>query len=130
MKKMSNNFLTAVPPGSSRPKKGQSLVEVLVALCVLGLVIPSSLEALGTVFSAEIRIHQWARKASYAEWWFDRLEVPVSQSVIDAAPRTNDSGAVRFDWETEFCEYGALRVTLHVSNGTGFDVPFTLSRIY
>jgi hypothetical protein len=98
----------------------------------LGLIIPPSLDALGAVFAAEMRIHERERKVSRAEWWFSRLEFPVSQAQIDAAPRTDESGATRFDWETETLphQYNALRVTLHVSNGTGSDVPFTLTRIY
>jgi Tfp pilus assembly protein PilV len=115
---------------SPRKRSGQSLVEVLVALCVLGLIIPSSLEAFGVAFAVELQLRERERKMAYAEWWFNRLEFPATRAQIDAAPRVDESGAIHFDWEVESREYDALQVILHVSNGTGIDVPFTMSRVY
>ena len=115
---------------SARKRVGQTLAEVLVALGVLETVILTSIPAFGTVFAAELRIQERSRKASYAEWWFNRLELPVSQAKIDEAPRTNETGKIRFDWSAIPGDYGTLRVILRVSSGSGSDVPFTLSRVY
>jgi hypothetical protein len=125
---MKNKWLPVA--GTSRKGSGQTLTEILIALCVLGVIVPPSIEALGIAFATELRIHERARKAFYAEWWFNRLELPVSQSMIDAAPPMDESGTMYFSWETEVCEYDAIRITLHVSNGTESDVPFTVSRVY
>ncbi|MDR1379769.1 MAG: hypothetical protein LBJ36_12070 [Synergistaceae bacterium] len=117
-------------PTNPRKRSGQSLIEVLVAFCVLALIIPSSIDAISLVFAAELRVCERERKISCAEWWFNRLESPVSQTQIDTAPRANESGTMRFGWEVEFCEYNAFRITLRVSNGTGLDTPFIMTRVY
>ena len=115
---------------SAHKRVGQTLVEVLVALGVLEVVVLTSIQAFGTVFATELQIQERARKASYAEWWFNRLESPVSQAKIDKAPRTDEHGKMRFEWSTVPGGHNTLHVTLRVSNGSDSDVPFTLSRVY
>jgi hypothetical protein len=105
-------------------------VETLIALGILGVVVPASLNAFGVIFLAEIRLRELTRKASGAEWWFSRLDLPVSQAGVDAMPREEERGKMRFSWETEKADHGALRVTLRVSNGAPGDVPFVMTRVY
>jgi hypothetical protein len=111
-------------------RRSFSLVEVLFALGILGAVIPAALSAFGAVLMSEIRVCGLPRKAFGAEWWFNRLELPVSSVVLDAMPRADESGKMRFSWETEEEAHGALRVTLRVSNGALGDAPFVTSRVY
>ena len=108
---------------------GNTLVEVLIALCVLGMVVPASLGALGYVLAADLKIHENAYMVSSAEWWFGRLTFPVHEAGIDAAPRMDSHGKARFDWETEILHNGAIRVTLRVM-GRLSGSPFTVSRIF
>ncbi|MDR1623285.1 MAG: hypothetical protein LBS00_13040 [Synergistaceae bacterium] len=115
---------------SIKKRAGQTLVEILVALSVLEVVVLTSIEAFGTVFAAELQIQERAHKASYAEWWFNRLELPVSRADIDAAPRTDEYGKMRFEWDAVPGNYDTFYVTLRVSNGSGTDTPFTISRVY
>jgi type II secretory pathway component PulJ len=115
---------------SIQKSTGQTLVEILVALSVLEIVVLTAIEAFGMVFAAELKIQERARKAFYAEWWFNKLESPVSQAEVDAAPRTDEYGRMRFEWDTASGDYGTFRVTLRVLNGSGADVPFTMSRVY
>ncbi|MDR1377054.1 MAG: prepilin-type N-terminal cleavage/methylation domain-containing protein [Synergistaceae bacterium] len=111
-------------------RRGQTLVEVLVALGILGTVVLGSLETFGMAFTMELRIQEQARKASYAEWWFNRLEFPLTQAKVDKAPRTDEYGGTRFEWSTVPGDYNTLRVILRVSNGSKSDTPFVTSRVY
>ena len=79
---------------------------------------------------AEIRIHEASRKAFGAEWWFNRLELPVSASALDSMPRADERGKMRFRWETEDGAHGSVRVTLSVTDGALGDVPFVISRVF
>jgi hypothetical protein len=115
---------------SLKKRRSYSLVEVLFALGILGVAIPAALDAFGAVLMSEIRIRELSRKAFGAEWWFNSLELPVSPTVLDAMPRADESGKMRFSWEIEEEAYGAFRVTLRVSNGALGDVPFVMSRVY
>jgi hypothetical protein len=115
---------------AARKRGAQTLVEVLVALGVLEAVVLTSIDAFGTAFVAELRIQERARKAFYAEWWFNRLELPVSQAKIDEAPRTDEGGKIRFEWSTIPGAHDTLRVILRVSDGSGSDAPFILGRVY
>ena len=108
---------------------GSTLIEVLIALCVLGIVVPASLGALGNVLAADIKVRENAYMVSSAEWWFSRLTFPVHDADIDAAPRVDNRGKARFDWETENLQNGAIRVTLRV-RGSLSASPFTVSRIF
>ena len=108
---------------------GSTLVEVLMALLVLGIVIPTSLGALGNVLTAELKIMDNACMISSAEWWFSRLTFPVSTGDIDTAPRTDRHGKVRFEWDTEGLDNGAVRVTLRVYGHLPAP-PLTISRIF
>ena len=108
---------------------GLTIIEVLMALIVLGIVVPASLGALGGVLTADLKVLESAYLISSAEWWFGRLTFPVSRDDVDAAPRADEHGKVRFDWETEGLHNGAIRVTLRVY-GRLSRAPFTVSRIF
>ena len=108
---------------------GSTLVEVLMALCVLGIVVPTSLGALGSVLMADMKVHESVYMVSSAEWWFSRLEFPVHRADIDAAPRIDEHSKIRFDWETEDLHNGAIRVTLRVHGRLSGSV-LTVSRVY
>ena len=112
-----------------RKISGNSIVEVLMALCVLGIVVPTSLSAFGNTFVAGLKIHENACLISSAEWWFASLQPPVGKADIDAAPRADERGRARFEWETEDLDNGAVRVTLRVI-GSAFGSPLIVSRIY
>jgi type II secretory pathway component PulJ len=112
-----------------KKRRGYSLVEVLLALCILGAAVPAALNAFGVAFMSEIRLRALSSKAFGAEWWFNRLDLPVSLAALDGMPRTDESGRMRFSWETENESSGALRVTLSVSDGARGDVPLVMSRV-
>ena len=95
-------------PGRVRKRRGDTLVEILIALDILAVVVPVSFGALSTVFTSELRLHQRAEKALCAEWWFNRLETPLSASGLSAAPQMDGRGKMRFSWEASPLEYGAL----------------------
>jgi hypothetical protein len=82
------------------------------------------------VVTSEIRLHETSRKAFGAEWWFNRLEFPVSKSALDAMPRADGHGKTLFRWEAEHGAYGAVHVTLSVSNGASDNAPFVTSRVF
>jgi len=113
---------------------GQTLIEVLIALCALGIIVPTSFGAFGNILTASLRVNERAYMISAAEWWFNRLTFPVHKSDIDAAPRVDRHGKARFDWDTEFLHTGTLynspiQVTLRVY-GRLPAPPFTVSRIF
>ena len=108
---------------------GNTLVEVLIALCVLGIVVPASLGALGGVLAADIKVREKVYMVSSAEWWFSRLKPPVHEPDIDTAPRVDNYGKTRFDWGTENLHNGAVRVTLRVT-GRSSGSSLTVSRIF
>jgi hypothetical protein len=102
----------------------------MLSIGILGAVLPGALSAFGSVFMSEMRIHEASRKVFGAEWWFNRLELPVSVSALNAMPRADGHGKTLFRWETEGGAYGAVRVTLSVSNGALDDAPFVTSRVF
>ena len=111
-----------------RKISGYTLVEVLMALFVLGIVIPTSLGALGNTFMAELKVHESAYLISSAEWWFSRFTFAVSEADINAAPKVDMHGVTRFDWETENLDDGAIMVTLRVY-GRLPGPPLTIKRV-
>jgi hypothetical protein len=110
--------------------RGSSLMELLIALSVLGAMIPALLGAFETVFLSGLQSNEYTNRISGAEWWFNRLETPARQADVDAMPRTDGSGKLRFRWETKMSEHGALHVTLSVSGGSETDAPFVTTRVY
>ena len=108
---------------------GNTLIEILMALCVLGIVVPTSLGSLGNVLAAELKFHVNSYAISSAEWWFSRLTLPVSRAEIDAAPRMDRHGKVRFDWDSKDLNNGAISVTLRVYANYAAPI-FTVSRIF
>ena len=124
-------FKNRVPkPQRARKRRGDALIEILIALGILAVIVPVSLEAFSTVYTSELRLYERAEKASCAAWWFNRLELPLSPSGLDEAPRVDESGRMRFIWEMSPSEHGASRVTLFVTNGAPGDVPFKETRVY
>jgi len=108
---------------------GNSIVEVLIALCVLGIVVPASFSAFGNTFLAGLKVRENAYMISSAEWWFSRLPSPVDKTDIDAAPKVDERGRARFEWETEDLDNGAISVTLRVI-ASALGSPFTIRRIH
>ncbi|MDR1650053.1 MAG: hypothetical protein LBR71_07305 [Synergistaceae bacterium] len=115
---------------SLKKRRGYGLVEVLFALGIAGVVIPAALDAFGAVLMSEARIREVSCKTFGAQWWFNRLEFPVSPVVLNAMPSVDERGKMRFSWEMEEDSHGAFRVTLKVSNGASGDAPFVTSRAY
>ena len=112
-----------------KKSSGITLVEVLTALCVLGIIVPASLGALGSVLTANLKVRENAYMISAAEWWFGRLTFPVSKADIDAAPRIDEHEKASFDWDTENLDNGAILVKLRVY-GLFSAPPFSVSRIF
>ena len=110
-----------------RKRRGQTLVEALTALTLLGMIVPVSLAAFETAFVAEFWIQERTDKAAHAEWWFNKLEIPVALETIGDAPRTDQHGKFRFDWDVESGDYGTIQITLRVLGG---ESPYTETRIY
>ncbi len=113
--------------------KAFSLVEIVVALCVAGCILPVLLEAFGTILLANLRSDVVSDRAFAAEWWFNRLKFPVSRAAIAVMPETVDGpvgGKLRFAWNVEGGEYEGLWITLYVTDGRRADVPFTMRRAY
>ncbi|MDR3264843.1 MAG: hypothetical protein LBT15_02415 [Synergistaceae bacterium] len=110
--------------------RGDSLVEILISLCALGVALPAILGSFGMTFSAGLRIGETVDKAWGAEWWFNRVELPALSSAMDDMPRKDASGKLRFRWETRGGEHEPLRVTLFVSNGSDTDVPLVVNRVF
>ena len=107
---------------------GDTLVEILTALGVLGVIIPTSIDAFGAVFMAEIFIHERVAEAAGAEWWFNQLEFPVSPADVDAAPQTD--GKMRFRGKKTPGAHGTLEIILYVSNGTLSGAPYKAYKAY
>ncbi|MDR1731175.1 MAG: hypothetical protein LBR61_03690 [Synergistaceae bacterium] len=109
---------------------GGSLVEVLTSLCILGFALPVCLEALGMLFLLGLRINGYADRAFGVDWWFNRLERPVTLSSLEAMPRRGPSGKLHFQWEARVGDNGAVAVTLYVSDGLKWAGPLVESRVY
>jgi hypothetical protein len=114
----------------AKNRRAYSLLEVLLALGILGAILPAAFSAFGAAFMSEMRIRETSRKAFGAEWWFNRLEIPVSAVALNAMPRADERGKMRFRWKTESDARGALRITLSVTNGAPGDAPFVMSRVF
>lgn len=111
-------------------RKAFSLVETIVALCVAGCILPALLGAFGTVLLSNFRNDVMTDRVFGAEWWFNRLSRPVSRAAVAAMPKTDVGGKLRFVWNVEDGEHGALWITLYVSDGCRTDVPFVMCRAY
>lgn len=111
-------------------RRAFSLTEALITLCVAGCVLPVTLDAFGTVILAIHHIGTNADRAFGAEWWFNRLKLPVSHAGISVMPETDSTGKLRFEWKAEEEKYGSIRITLYVRVGSLSGVPFVLSRVY
>jgi len=114
---------------TTRKSRGNTLVEVVISLFVLAIIMPASLGALGSVLMVGLKTHENAYMISSAEWWFTRLTFPVCVTDVNASPRVDRHGKVRFDWNTEALVNGAVRVTLRVY-GNLAERPLTVVRIF
>lgn len=111
-------------------RSGFTLIEAIVTLCVLGVLLPGGLQAFGNIFLFGLRINDTADKAFCAEWWFNRLEPPVSRQTLAAMPQRDAAGKMRFRWEAEEGNDGTFHIILYVTNASNNDVPFVIHRVY
>ena len=110
-------------------RKGFSLIEALVAMCVAGCVLPVVLDAFGSIFLALYRTGTNADRAFGAEWWF-RLKLPASRTGLSAMPKADSTGKMHFSWEIEEGEYGSVQITLYVADASPSGTSFVLRRVY
>ena len=106
-------------------RRGESLVEVLAALLILGLVLPTIFQALWSGQMGALRLQRRDTCLSAAQWWFNRL--PRSGEPADM-PRTTPDGDIRFSWESRRGRTGLNEVALTVSPPRG--EPITLTGVF
>lgn len=95
-------------------RRGESLVEIIVALSVLALILPSIFEGLsGQITAVEALRGQDACRWG-AQWWIARIPRPVTEAGLAAMPRSTPDGSASFEWEVGQGEHGAVRVVLTV----------------
>ena len=95
-------------------RRGDTLVEVLVALIVLAIVLPSLFSALGTGLLGVSGLRAAGERLYGAEWWFNRLERPVRPDALSAMPRGLPGGGLAFSWTSRKGPHGELWETLTV----------------
>ena len=110
-------------------RRAESLVEVLLALLILALLLPSLWGSLGTGMSLDLSAQRAQDRLYGAEWWFNRLESPASLSALAAMPTATPDGALRFRWTAALGPRAALFVSLDVSENVR-DAPTTFFRIF
>jgi prepilin-type N-terminal cleavage/methylation domain-containing protein len=106
------------PPGSSGGESGFTLVEMLIAVFIMGLIATAVLGALGTVVRASRSSNELARVEAVMSAAADRLEVtpyiPCATTSSYAPPVKSASGTVEWGPST----VSVLSVTYW--NGTAF----------
>lgn len=104
--------------GAMRSRRGETLMELLMALLILGLVLAAVLQTLSSGLKTVDQLwHRDARQYG-AQWWFTRLPRPVSTSSLAAMPASGPGG-LNFIWEARTGTFGELQITLTVRDGDG-----------
>ena len=112
-----------------RTRAGESLTEILTALFILGLVLVPIFQAQSSGIMGVDGLRRLDACQYGVQWWLAHLPTPVTPASLEAMPETTPDGDVRFSWETQPGENGALVVTL-TARDRGSDAPFVLSRIF
>ena len=110
-----------------RTRRGEALVEILVASLVLALILPAVFQSLSGALRAQEGLRRLDVCRYGAQWWFSRVPRPASVERLRAMPTETPDGTVRFRWEAKEGEHGGLRVTLTVSGGGG---DFVQTRVF
>ncbi|MBR1672579.1 MAG: hypothetical protein IJ702_06605 [Fretibacterium sp.] len=106
-------------------RRGESLMEALMALVILGLILPLAFQSLWSGQEGLERLRRRDTCLYAAQWWFNRL--PRNGSLSDM-PRTTPGGDVLFTWESRSGNAGRREVILTVSPLRG--EPLTLARVF
>ena len=110
-------------------RKGDALIEVLVALIVLVLILPSLFSTVGLGVLGVVRLKAADDRLYGAEWWFNRLKRPVSVASLSAMPRALPEGTVSFSWISRKGANGEVWVTLEARSGLS-DTALVLTRAF
>ena len=106
-------------------RRGETLVELLMTLVILGLVLPSVFQGLWSGQTGVLRLRQRDDCLYAAQWWFNRLPKTGSLAWM---PRKLPGGEPHFTWEVRQGSAGVREVVLTVSPARGD--PFTLTRAW
>ncbi len=99
---------------TKKSRKAETLIETLTALVIAGLILPAVLDSVLMAVKAQMHIYRMENYIYASNWWFNRLEYPVTEAALEAMPVNLPCGKFRFDWVSERGIYGDLRVTLTV----------------
>lgn len=110
-------------------RRGDTLMEVLVALFILALFLPSLFSALGGCLLGAIRIEGADARRYGTDWWFNRLGSTVNVASLASMPRDLPGGGVSFVWSSRVGSHGEVWVTLEVRSGT-LDSPLVTVRAF
>lgn len=114
---------------AGRVRRGETLVEVLMASFILALILPSVFGTLAGSLRAQAELHRLDACQYGAQWWFSRVDRPASKEALAAMPRTTPDGAIAFSWDCSAGSRGALRVTLTV-RARGASAPLVQTRTF
>ncbi len=112
-----------------RTSPGETLLNVLLALLILGTALPPILASLTHGLSADLQILRMEDQLYGANWWFNRLETPAFLSSLPAMPGATPDGGLQFRWLASVGPHGELHISLDVESGVSH-VPLTVSRTF
>ena len=112
-----------------RARIGESLAETLMALFILGLILPPIFQSQSGGLMAVESLRRMDACQYGAQWWFSRLPDPVTEASLAAMPTATPAGDVNFTWEAQSGDYGSLVVTLAARAGAS-GAPLSLTRAY
>ena len=95
-------------------RRGDTLVEVLVALFLFVSILPALFSALGVGLLGISKLRAADDRLYGAEWWFNRLERPVGAAALSAMPRSLPGGGLFFARSSQTGGQGEIWVTLEV----------------
>lgn len=110
-------------------RRGDTLMEILVALVVLAMILPTLFSAFGVGVLGVVRMKAAEARRYGAEWWFNRLERPVRAAALSAMPRSLPGGEVDFSWTSRTGTHGEVWVTLEIRS-RGADAALVLTRAF